>query len=214
MSDLHPIPRTRTGEPRADVIFVHGLSGHPFETWQHDKRNPEDCWPFWLATEVPEAAVWTLGYDAAWHQWFGRDAMPLPYRARDVLGELVSHDIGRLPISFVCHSLGGLLVKKVLESGVTLNNPDWLRISEQTRAIAFVGTPHAGADLASLLSRLGRSLGTSPAIEDLRAHDANLMQLNIWYRQNVGRLGVRTLCYFETRKTKVKLLKFFPGASQ
>ena len=214
MSDLHTIHMPGEGEPKADVIFVHGLGGDAFTTWQHDQAKPNDSWPYWLAEEVPDVAVWTLGYDAAWHRWFGRDAMPLTHRALDVLGELVRHRIGRAPIVLICHSLGGLVVKQVLLSAVTLNNPAWQRIAHQTRAIAFVGTPHAGADLASLLFRLGRILGTSPAIEDLRAHDSNLIQLNIWYRQNAARLGVRSLCYFETRKTKVKRLGFLPWGVQ
>jgi hypothetical protein len=128
--------------------------------------------------------------------------MPLTDSALDALGELVNHGIGRVPIGFVCHSLGGLLVKQVLASAVTLNNPKWGPIAKQTRAIAFVGTPHAGADLANLLFRLGQALGTSPAIEYLRAHDSNLRQLNLWYRQNAKRLQIHTLCYFENRKVK------------
>ena len=42
MSELHRISAGE-GTPQADVIFIHGLDGHPFKTWQHDPDRQTDC---------------------------------------------------------------------------------------------------------------------------------------------------------------------------
>ena len=113
MSSLHPIARPATAELVADVIFVHGLGGHPFETWQHDLKQPQNSWPYWLVEDVPEAAVHCLEYDAVASNWLGR-SMSLVDRATNVLTLLTTKAIGSRPVVFVCHSLGGLLVKQML----------------------------------------------------------------------------------------------------
>jgi pimeloyl-ACP methyl ester carboxylesterase len=91
--------------------------------------------------------------------------------------------LGERPIAFVCHSLGGLLAKQLLRiAGEDAAQPAWRKIAGQTKGVVFVATPHAGADLARTLRRLGWVLRTSPAIDDLRAHAPALRELNEWYR--------------------------------
>ena len=196
MSELHRISPQNGQEAEADLIFVHGLGGDPVLTWCHDETALRDCWPFWLAEELPKVAVHTLEYEASASGWLGR-AMPLIDRAKDVLTELETMAIGARPIVFVGHSLGGLLIKQLLREALDKSVPGWRRIAEQTRAVVFLATPHAGADLATWLDRLGMLLRSSAAIDDLRAHNALLRNLNEWYRENAGRLGIATACFYE-----------------
>jgi alpha-beta hydrolase superfamily lysophospholipase len=110
LSVLHLVSSNQDS-PRGAVVFVHGLCGHPFKSWQADDYST--FWPLWLAADLPEIAVYTLEYEAGASNWFG-ESMQLPDRATDVLAELASRDLDRLPIVFVCHSLGGLVAKQVL----------------------------------------------------------------------------------------------------
>ena len=197
MSELHRISPRQDEEVQADLIFVHGLGGDPVLTWCHDETRLRDCWLFWLAEELPRIAVHTLEYEASPSRWLGR-AMPLIDRAKDVLTELETMAIGARPIVFVGHSLGGLLIKQMLREAEDKSVPGWRRIAAQTRAVVFLATPHAGADLATWLDRLGTLLRASAAIDDLRAHNAQLRNLNEWYRENAGRLGIATACFYET----------------
>jgi tetratricopeptide (TPR) repeat protein len=205
MSKLHEIPRPGVGGPHADVIFVHGLGGGPFTTWQHDRKKQEDSWPYWLAAELPEVTVHTLDYEVSASNWFGR-AMPLTHRATNVLDLLATKHVGCRPIVFVCHSLGGLLVKKLLQRAMAQQDANWPPIAAQTRAVVFLATPHLGADLALWASRLGLLLRSSPAIRGLVAHAPDLTELHEWYQNNARRLGIKTISYYETYKTNYLML--------
>jgi triacylglycerol esterase/lipase EstA (alpha/beta hydrolase family) len=67
--------------------------------------------------------------------------------------ERKSRETTHHPIIFVCHSLGGILVKKALEisEGNRGKNTEDLRlIFVSTYGVMFLGTPHNGADPAKL----------------------------------------------------------------
>ena len=211
MSELHRISAAGRA-PQADVIFVHGLDGHPFKTWQANPDRQIDCWPYWLSEDAAAVAVHTLEYQARSSEWLGR-AMPLVDRAKEVLNELSRRGVGERPIVLVCHSLGGLLVKQLLRTASDdAALPSWRNIAGQTNGVVFIATPHAGADLARTLRRVGWALRRSPAIEDLRAHAPALRDLNEWYRGYAVRRALKTLCYYETYKTGATRYGWIPLA--
>src|SRR5215470_358682 len=103
------------GGVRINVVFVHGLGGHAYDTW---RRNGDDktFWPVWLARDIPGLAVWTLVYEAPPTNWFGT-SMALQDRAKNVLECLLGQpELRGRPLVFVCHSLGGLVVKQVIRA--------------------------------------------------------------------------------------------------
>jgi pimeloyl-ACP methyl ester carboxylesterase len=198
----------RTG----DIVFVHGLRGNAREYWQHDSR-PETFWPEWLAKEkdLPGVSIWSLGYDAAAFEWAG-GAMPLYVRATNALDLLSLSNIGDVPIVFVTHSLGGLLVKQMLRNAKELKQPRYKSIADKTSGLVFISTPHSGSDLANYVGYLGWLLRGSVAVKDLEANTPQLLQLNTWYRENVGfeaegDLGIKSLVYYEERKTRWRFFK-------
>lgn len=128
--------------------------------------------------------------------------MPLPIRAGQVLDLMVQKGLGARPILFICHSLGGLLVKQILRKANDSPEPVKNDIARSTRAVLFLATPHAGADLASRISDFRDMFGATASIDDLRAHDAHLSDLFDWYCDNAPRLGIETATYYETRPIK------------
>lgn len=199
LSELHLISGDRSGAI-ADVLFVHGLGGDPFATWWHDPDRPHDSWPFWLADELPQVAVHCLAYDASPSKWLG-SSMPLVDRATNVLTLLEARAIGDRPLFFICHSLGGLVVKQVLRSALELGEDAWRKIAESTRGIVFLATPHTGARLADYLGALSKILRLSVSVHELEASAPALRDLNVWYRQKAQNLEIDTLALFETRNT-------------
>src|SRR5271156_5468133 len=76
---------------RANLLFIHGLGGDKRNTWQ-DGNDGSSFWPAWLAEDIPDIAVYSIGYDASPSQWLGR-TMPLVDRATQLLDLLRTKDI-------------------------------------------------------------------------------------------------------------------------
>jgi hypothetical protein len=56
-------------EPQADydldVVAIHGLTGHPFETWTYNEHGRNVLWlQDLLPNALPGANIYTYGYDA------------------------------------------------------------------------------------------------------------------------------------------------------
>ena len=103
--------------PRLIVIFVHGLGGDPVTTWCHEGGEEDGYfWPRGIGKEIKETAVFTLGYPADKAAW--NTGWPIATAATAVLDKLMaSPDLRKYPktpIAFVCHSLGGLIIKKLV----------------------------------------------------------------------------------------------------
>ncbi|MFN9433294.1 MAG: hypothetical protein ACK6DX_24465 [Acidobacteriota bacterium] len=212
MSKLHRIGGTGNDSRKADVVFIHGLGGDAFGTWRHG-QDEDSSWPHWLAKKNPEVGVWSLGYAASPSKWprllrlFGKGnrdtghAMPLPARAKQSLDLLRLH-LGERegPLLFICHSLGGLLAKHMLRLSWEAGADEAGCIARRTRAVLFLATPHHGATLASLAHSFSAVFQTTVSMEDLRAHDAHLLELYDWYRNHAPDLAIKTVTYYESRE--------------
>jgi len=177
-----------------DVVFVHGLDGDARGTW-HPKDDPTLFWPSWLAEDVPGVTVWSLGYAVSSSAWRGTD-MPLADRATNALAMLEAAGFGERPVLFVCHSLGGLLVKQMLRHSVDYGVPSWGAIARQTRGIVFLSTPHSGSDISNWLKYLGLVLRLTTSVDELKAHDPRLRELNTWFRNSplVADIAIQVYC--------------------
>ena len=191
--------RSSDGPERpADLIFVHGLMGSAANTWCA-APGVENFWPKWLTLH---ANIWVVDYPADLFWWASSGAsMALPERARSVLDLLVNHRLGRRPLVFVTHSLGGLLVKQMLRTAQDLNDPNWKRLLQNTRGVVFLGTPHTGAALGTLAGLL-KGFGISSNATQLKSNEVHLIDLTAWYSKNARRIGISTLAYYEKGNIK------------
>jgi len=189
---LIPIPARRP-DRKLDVVFVHGLGDNDVDAWRQ-KNAPSTFWPSWLAEEFADIQVWTLRYPAA-KFWFDGAAMALPDRATSILNYLSSCELGQRDLLFITHSLGGLVVKKLLQVSKTHKVARFERVAAATRGVVFLATPHAGADLASVVTFFGLA---SKATAGLKANDSWLRDLNDWYRDNARTYGWETRAFCET----------------
>jgi hypothetical protein len=105
MDDLHLVTFGAVANAVADVIFIHGLGGDKFGTWQASTSS-EGFWPAWLSNDLPGIAVYTMAYEASFSGWLG-NAMPLGDRAINVLACLEADELGKRPLIFVCHKPWG-----------------------------------------------------------------------------------------------------------
>ncbi|KAH8889254.1 hypothetical protein GQ53DRAFT_870313, partial [Thozetella sp. PMI_491] len=165
-------------EPVIDIVFIHGLQGHPFKTWaletslklkgivsrlSRGKKSQEPTladrnrYVFWprdlLPLRCPDARVLMFGYDTviAKHQFAGAANKNSIF----IHSKNLANDIGRSrpqdrPILFVAHSLGGIVVKEMLAICSTSSNEEFENILQSTAGIVFLGTPHRGSSAAGI----------------------------------------------------------------
>lgn len=207
MSDLIKIAGW-SGSTRANVVFVHGLDGHPYDTWRRGRSSPASdpsFWPLWLAEDIKGLDVFTLGYAASASGWKADD-MPMEDRVSNVVERLLdADDILSAPITFVCHSLGGLIVKQAL---LQLNEQKTIdarskSLLDRVKQVVFLGTPHGGATGATLMDRLRLLIWPSALSAALVADAPALRRINNSYRvlarERQGTLKHQV--FFETQPT-------------
>ena len=183
--------------PLADVIFVHGLTGDPRTTW--GSSNDGAFWPQWLSEEFEEVTIYTLGYPASVFAKWVRAEMDLFERASNVLERFAGIGIGKRPIVFVTHSLGGILVKLILRRSCETADTDRHRVSHATRLVVFLSTPHTGAAISQVLSILP---GSSSHVDLLANKTGFLEDLNHHYRTlATNRTDLATAVYYEKYPT-------------
>ena len=212
MLDLLLVFDCKNSHPQGDIVFVHGLAGHPRGTWHpQSKRDNKDVdfWLFWLGKELQangiDVNVWSFGYDAPDFEYCGQ-GMPLFDQASNLLKYLEVYDLGNIaaatilpqrPLIFVTHSLGGLVVKQVIRTAQSF--PQYQAIIKQVQGIVFLSTPHMGTHLANLIENIGFLTRPTVNVEELKEHSPQLRDINEWYRQNVEKLGIKTQVFYETQ---------------
>jgi pimeloyl-ACP methyl ester carboxylesterase len=187
-----------------DVVFVHGLGGGSHSTWMCTDGT-EGFWPTWIGTDFTNVGVWTLGYRADVSAWTS-ESMPLADRGTAILETLTNEGIGERPIIFITHSMGGILAKQILRHATSFGVKRWESIARQTRGIAFLATPHAGADLAGFAELARLVLRTNEQVGELRAHHPRLRELHAWFLNFQGDQNVLCRTFCETRELRPGVL--------
>ncbi|KAG6368892.1 hypothetical protein INS49_003110 [Diaporthe citri] len=132
---------------KVDIIFIHGLGGTSKWTWSKH-RNTELFWPLTflpLEQDLCLARILTFGYNASF-QKAGNVSLSLLDFAKDLLFDLKygkdpdmdELDMGKVPIIFVVHSMGGLVVKeaRLIYKGKTIRNSVMLNSKQYVAELA------------------------------------------------------------------------------
>ncbi|EFX02462.1 3-hydroxyacyl-CoA dehydrogenase [Grosmannia clavigera kw1407] len=196
--------------PSVDVIFVHGLGGHSSKTWSK-KHDPKLFWPqLWLPfePEMGTARILTFGYNANWHD-SSNTAARIEDFAKALLYEMrfaqdgsgKSLGIGSHPLLFVAHSMGGLVVKKLVLLGI--HDETYKDLIASVSAIIFLSTPHRGTHLAETLNRLLAASFQSPKnfVSDLEKCSPVISDLNEQFRHFATRFSIWS--FYETLATTI-----------
>jgi len=198
------------GDPRASVLFVHGLSGHLYNTWRlgPDSTKPTDdptFWPLWVARDCQDIAIYLIGYDAPISRWRGT-AMHLPDQATNILARLLAEPtLERGPLILIGHSLGGLVIKELLRTAESKSRSqaDAANLMARVEKVVFLATPHSGAGLASWGDRLRILARPSAATASLVRNDSSLRDLNLWYRDWANSRGIAHLILTEAEPARI-----------
>ncbi|KAJ6032487.1 peptidase C14 [Penicillium herquei] len=152
-------------DAKFEIIAVHGLGADPDYTWSHRDSKATHLKRAHLLRDLlsgdfPKARIWSYQYDSTWLS----DA---PVKTTE--------EIGRIPLIFIGHSLGGIIIKQAL-CGV-----DSQEILNETCGVIFLGTPHQGSNVSitgTILTSLTGIFGSdSTLLLSLRHHDKGLTDL-------------------------------------
>ncbi|KAH6847170.1 hypothetical protein B0I37DRAFT_374407 [Chaetomium sp. MPI-CAGE-AT-0009] len=145
---VNNIRDTGTGASGTDIVFVHGLRGTRVTSWSKNGIY----WPeHLLGKDLTDVRVITWGYDATIANAFHAASKESIFGHADpLLDDLARLRVGiTRPIVFVCHGLGGLVVKEALIKADNYNNHQRHRtlgdMFAKTTGVIFMGTPHRGS---------------------------------------------------------------------
>ncbi|KAF2402677.1 hypothetical protein EJ06DRAFT_519719 [Trichodelitschia bisporula] len=201
---------TPDGQPTADIIFIHGLGGTSHSTWCKDGDRAL-FWPAkWLPAEagLQTVRIITYGYNANW-QATNSNILDIPDFAQDLLALMKNAQdddtgeelgIGKTPIIFVAHSMGGLVAKAAFLRGQ--DDPEYSEIVQAVHSMIFLATPHRGSDFAGTLNTLLSVSILIPKKDFLTSLDRNsrtLQQINQQFRHHISKLSL--FSFWETLET-------------
>ncbi|CAH9100448.1 unnamed protein product [Cuscuta epithymum] len=208
---------SRPESPLFDVVFIHGLRGGPFKTWRlsEDKYSTKSglvekideeagmqgtFWPGeWLSTDFPCARLYSLKYKTNLTQWSGA-SLPLQEVSSMLLEKLVAAGIGKRPVVFVTHSMGGLAVKQMLHQAKVENKEE---LVNNAVGVVFYSCPHFGSKLADMPWRMGFVFRPAPSIGELRSGSPRLVELNDFLRRLHKKGMLEVLSFCETKVTPI-----------
>ncbi|CRL02310.1 CLUMA_CG015381, isoform A [Clunio marinus] len=158
-----------------------------------DEQKYSYCWPIdWLPQQFPSARILGLQFESALSYWVKkvcpceRDKLKLKYRSLDYIPRLADAGIGNdRPIVWICHSMGGLIVKGIINEALKSNDPNVRKIGENTRGIIFLGTPHRGSAIAKYSQQAG-VLWPTIEVQDMEENSKDLLKLNDEFLENVS----------------------------
>ncbi|ERF71820.1 hypothetical protein EPUS_01735 [Endocarpon pusillum Z07020] len=179
-------------EPLVDFVFVHGLRGGSYKTWQK-YREPSYLWPqAWLPCEagLENVRIHTFGYNSDWSE--RKDSILNIYDfGRSLLAEMRS-----------CPDLRKDKQAYILSRQESATSD----LAKRIRSIFFLATPHRGSDSANLLNNIIRATGTMttrPYVKDLSKNSLSLQIINDEFRHFSE--DVRLWSFYETMKTNIGL---------
>ncbi|KAI4268566.1 MAG: hypothetical protein LQ337_007765 [Flavoplaca oasis] len=198
-----------------DIIFVHGLGGSAAKTWSW-KRDTAQFWPAWLSDDeqLYKTRVFTFGYNSNFRG--SATNLNITDFAKDLLFHLLtfshgdSQPIGGRPITFVAHSMGGLVVKKAYIVGK--HDPDFSGIMAQVYGMLFLATPHRGSHYAKVLNNILSTVPTGAPpkayVASLDAQSEALQDINEQFRKICQDLVL--VSFWETTKVSFGFTKARP----
>ncbi|TVY40129.1 Nephrocystin [Lachnellula subtilissima] len=151
-------PDSDSQNASVDIVAIHGLNESTIEAW-----TDPDTGILWLRDllpkAIPVARVLSFGYDASAAGFYRAGCADMIQRHAHTLvanleGDRNIEDCSHRPIIFVCHGLGGIIVKKALAYSASRTSAlvtHLHTIFVSTFGILFFGTPHNSTDIAKWL---------------------------------------------------------------
>jgi len=192
-----------SGAPHTHPSTSNGLS---------HQKNASVFWPKTLLPKaIPQSRVYSWGYDADISHFFSSASQSTVFQhAGSLLSDLadnrISDDDKSRPIIFVAHSLGGIVVKDMLNASRA--EVTYLKeILPATYGVIFLGTPHRGSSTATLgkiaqnITRVVRSNPNTSILQDLEVNSETLERIGRGFHQILAESPIQIQSFREELPT-------------
>lgn len=188
----------RCDNPMMNIIFVHGLSGDPYDTWRNESTDV--YWPNLLGEDYDNISVYSFEYPTNLFNIGPDKKLDMFEIASIALEKFVINNIENKPIVFIAHSLGGILVKLILRNASESNDEKYKNIVSSTKLVMFIGTPHKGIEFLNFKKIFDFG---SNQIKTLENKFGFLNNLNDFYRNlTLQQKNLATRAYYEKHTYK------------
>jgi len=221
-NDRHVQHKNNRSNWGVDVVFVHGLMGGVFYTWrQFDPENVREfsndqisedsysyCWPRdWLAEDANNVRVIGCDFDSYITQWGGscptqNFKQSLAERSEDMLKKLQDAGVGNRPVIFVGHSMGGLIIKKMLTEAKESEDESMKKLAENTKGVVFYSTPHEGSKIADMGMMIRHFFFPTVEVQELEMKNPALTSLNTSFKEFVAKFRTKVISFGEQLPTR------------
>lgn len=189
---------------KLDIVFIHGLNGDAYNTWKNEK---DEIWPEWLFNDFNDIAVWTIGYDATSSAW-KKDTMSMSERGKNLIAEIhANENLGNKPLFFIVHSMGGLIVKYILE--LSHQQHKYIDILNNTKGIGFLATPHNGSNGANILKALNIIYRANFVVKELSKNSNELNRLDDSFCNLATQNNLKCFTFYETQEVRINNMTIF-----
>ncbi|BFI33763.1 hypothetical protein AXG93_4689s1620 [Marchantia polymorpha subsp. ruderalis] len=163
------------GVPDVEIVFFHGLQPFDYkdahwQTWLTGAKNSNELWPqTWLPRDFRSARILSISYDSSAQEGSAAGRTDMFLIGENLVQNIVlSKDahVGQTancPVIFVGHSLGGLVIKKVILSARKKldqlspkrahNVQDVAKLEsflQNIKGVFYFATPHQGSSMADV----------------------------------------------------------------
>ncbi|CAM6100429.1 unnamed protein product [Calypogeia fissa] len=207
------------GQSEVDIIFFHGLQLGDYRAAYYDTWfNGNVCWPQTFLGEqtLINARIFSISYDSSARKTNAEGYGDVYTIAENLVADIIDNKevaMGRLcPVILVGHSLGGLVIKKILLMTCEIkcsSDPqqpqdlekitrydDFIR---QVRGVFYYATPHQGSILADRALWLP---GNSQVLQFLKTLSNDTARLNDHFRKFRSKHNIQASTIAESLPTR------------
>ena len=119
-----------------------------------------------------------------------------------MLKKLQEAGVGRRPVIFVGHSMGGLIIKKMLTDAQNSEDESLKQLTENTKGVVFYSTPHDGSNIASIGNMIRHFFFPSVEVQELEMNNPALTSLNSSFKDFVRKYRTKVISFGEQLPTR------------
>lgn len=210
---LHDLPLVAKREPLSPNKYTAANKRTALIQENQDHCNYTFCWPKdWLPKDCNNLRILGINYWSSLSEWLERCPMQtadIGRKAAEMGSMLLDAEVGKknVPIVWLAHSMGGLIVKQMLIDAAESNNPEFKSLSNSTRAVLFYSTPHKGSALATMPRAAAAVLWPSHDVRQLQENSHMLLDMHKSFLTFADLYGWETISFAETMPTLITAFK-------